>query len=67
MKDATLCLKLSRRLYDAVQAEAKKHNIPMAAYVRAVLAHRVFSKQTQPILGEEWLIENEAGDILLDV
>jgi len=50
-----------------VRAEAKKLNIPMAAYVRAVLAHRVFSKQPQPVLGEEWLINDEAGDVLLDV
>lgn len=66
-KDAILNLKLSRRLHDAVQVEAEKNGISMAAYVRAVLARQLFSNQTQQILGEELIIKDKDGDILLDV
>jgi hypothetical protein len=67
MKTAAISLKLSPHLYEAVKAEAKKRDVPMAAYIRAVLAHNIFSKETQPIIGEEWLIKSKDGDMLLDV
>ena len=67
MKDAVLNMKISTHLYNAVKAEAEKRNISIAAYVRAVLARQVFSKQTQNILGEKLFVTGDDGEFLLDV
>jgi hypothetical protein len=65
-KDATLNMKISQRLYDAVKAEAEKMNLTTSAYVRAVLARQVYGKQTQQLLGEELLVIDEDEAYLLD-
>jgi hypothetical protein len=67
MKDATLNIKLSKHLYDAVKVEAEKHKVPMAAYVRAVLARQIFGKQTSEILGENYLVMDKDGGFILDM
>ena len=67
MKEANMHIKISLHLYNAVKAEAEKHNVSIGAYVRAVLAHQVFSKQTINILGEEMFVTDETGEHLLDV
>jgi len=67
MKDAALNLKLSQHLHDAVKKEAEKNNVTMAAYVRAVLAHHVFSGNNKSSVGEEWLIIDKDGDVLKNI
>ena len=67
MNDTTLNMKISSHLYDAVKAEAERHSVSIAAYVRAVLAHQVFSKQTINILGEQMFVTGKDGEFLIDV
>ena len=66
-KDATLNIKLSQQLYDAVKVEAEKHHVSAAAFVRAVLARQIFGKKTQEILGEEMLLIDKDGAFILDL
>jgi len=67
MKDAILHMKLTKQLHNAIQSAAEKHNISMAAYVRAVLAHQVYGRNTHKIMGEEWLVTDGTGEHLLDI
>jgi len=67
MKDAKIHIGLSQRLHDAIQAEAKKNDVPMSAYIRAVLTYHIFSEQTPKILGEEWIVNSKDGEIVLEV
>jgi hypothetical protein len=67
MKDATLNIKLSQQLYDAVKSEAAKYKVSTAAYVRAVLARQVFGKETAEILGQEFLVLDKDGGFILDL
>ena len=65
-KDALLNLTLSRRLHDAIQAEAEKHKISMSAYVRAVMTHQVLSNDEQQRQYEEGIINIRGGDVVLN-
>jgi len=67
-KEAALNIKLSSRLYEAVKAEAARHHVSTAAYVRAVLARQIYGKKTVKIGGQEsLLIDWENGAYLLDM
>ena len=66
IKEATLNIKLSQALYDRVKEEAAKYKVPIAAYVRAVLARQIFGKQASEILGSEFLLTEKDGNVILD-
>ena len=52
-KFSKLNMNLPTHLYDAIKEEAKNHNVHMSTYIRAVLAHQVFSKQKIEIVSED--------------
>ena len=67
MKDATLNIKLSQQLYDAIKTEAAKYNVSMAAYVRAALARQIFGKQTKKVGEDEYLIIDKDNSFIFDL
>ena len=66
-KEATLNIKLTQELYDAVKADSEKYRVSMAAYVRAVLARQVYGKKTKEILGQEFLLIDSDNAFILDL
>ena len=67
MKESAINLLVSKQLHDDIQAKAKEANLSMATYIRTVLAHQIYGKNSLKILGEKVLVLDGDEEQLLDV